>query len=262
MASTIRRRAARKIRRSAQICAHRSRNCAQPRMPNCAVSPMFCTGRAGDAGYHEPTRGDAAADLERFGRERVAADRNGDVAAGRRRGFDAAVGNPARADDRRAGAAESHGERDRRRPRRGAPGRAGRGRQFRRRLRPRLATRWRVRWHCSAPRWPRSGCASACTPARSSCATRPTTPARPSTAPRGCAIWPTAGRRCCRGSTESLVVDRLPDGVWLTELGSYPLRGVPRPERVVQLCHPDLRNEFPPLRVAQSLSRRTTFRPS
>jgi predicted ATPase/DNA-binding CsgD family transcriptional regulator len=37
--------------------------------------------------------------------------------------------------------------------------------------------------------------------------------------------------------------------VWLTDLGSYPLRGVPRPERVVQLCHPDLRNEFPPLRV-------------
>jgi predicted ATPase len=27
------------------------------------------------------------------------------------------------------------------------------------------------------------------------------------------------------------------------------LRDVPRPERVAQLCHPDLRNEFPPLRV-------------
>jgi hypothetical protein len=44
-------------------------------------------------------------------------------------------------------------------------------------------------------------------------------------------------------------VDRLPDGVWLSDLGSYPLRDLPRPERVVQLCHPDLRNEFPPLRV-------------
>ncbi|WP_436405344.1 ATP-binding protein, partial [Mycobacterium asiaticum] len=57
------------------------------------------------------------------------------------------------------------------------------------------------------------------------------------------------GQTVLSGVTESLVMDRLPDGVWLTELGSYPLRGVPRPERVLQLCHPDLRNEFPPLRV-------------
>ena len=51
------------------------------------------------------------------------------------------------------------------------------------------------------------------------------------------------------GVAEPLVVDRLPNGVWLSDLGSYPLRDLPRPERVVQLCHPDLRNEFPPLRV-------------
>ena len=57
------------------------------------------------------------------------------------------------------------------------------------------------------------------------------------------------GQTVLSGVAESLVADRLPDGVWLTALGSYPLRGVPRPERVVQLCHPDLRNEFPPLRV-------------
>lgn len=57
------------------------------------------------------------------------------------------------------------------------------------------------------------------------------------------------GQTVLSGVTESLVMDRLPDGVWLTELGSYPLRGVPRPERVLQLCHPDLRTEFPPLRV-------------
>lgn len=57
------------------------------------------------------------------------------------------------------------------------------------------------------------------------------------------------GQTVLSGATEPLVVDRLPDGVWLAELGSYPLRDVPRPERVVQLCHPDLRNEFPPLRV-------------
>ncbi|WP_371934588.1 LuxR C-terminal-related transcriptional regulator [Mycobacterium sp. TY815] len=57
------------------------------------------------------------------------------------------------------------------------------------------------------------------------------------------------GQTVMSGVTEALVVDRLPEGAWLTELGSYPLRGVPRPERVVQVCHQDLRNEFPPLRV-------------
>ena len=57
------------------------------------------------------------------------------------------------------------------------------------------------------------------------------------------------GQTVLSGVTESLVVDRLPEGVWLADLGSYPLRGVPRPERVVQVCHPDLRNDFPPLRV-------------
>ena len=60
------------------------------------------------------------------------------------------------------------------------------------------------------------------------------------------------GQTVLSGVTESLVLDRLPEGVWLTDLGSYPMRGVPRPERVVQLCHRDLRNEFPPLRVRQS----------
>ncbi|OPE47320.1 LuxR family transcriptional regulator, partial [Mycobacterium intermedium] len=62
------------------------------------------------------------------------------------------------------------------------------------------------------------------------------------------------GQTVLSGVTESLVVDRLPDGVWLTDLGSYPLRGVPRPERVVQLCHPELRNEFPPLRVRTAVA--------
>jgi hypothetical protein len=51
------------------------------------------------------------------------------------------------------------------------------------------------------------------------------------------------------GATEDRVVDRLPTDAWLTDLGTHPLRDLPRPERVVQLCHPDLRNEFPPLRT-------------
>ena len=115
------------------------------------------------------------------------------------------------------------------------------------------ATRWRVRWSCSGHRWRRSGCASACIPARCSCATRATTSARPSTGPHGCAIWPTAARPCCRAPPNDLVVDRLPADAWLTDLGTHPLRDLPRPERVVQLCHPDLRNEFPPLRHRETV---------
>jgi predicted ATPase/class 3 adenylate cyclase/DNA-binding CsgD family transcriptional regulator len=58
------------------------------------------------------------------------------------------------------------------------------------------------------------------------------------------------GQTVLSGATEVMVVDRLPGGVWLTDLGTHPLRDLPRPERVVQLCHPDLVNEFPPLRVS------------
>ena len=60
------------------------------------------------------------------------------------------------------------------------------------------------------------------------------------------------GQTVLSGSAEQLVVDRLPDGAWLIDLGSHPLRDLPRPERVMQLCHPDLRNEFPPLRVSKA----------
>ena len=58
------------------------------------------------------------------------------------------------------------------------------------------------------------------------------------------------GQTVLSGVTEALVVDRLPADAWLTDLGSHPLRDLPRPERVAQLCHPDLVNEFAPLRVA------------
>ena len=61
------------------------------------------------------------------------------------------------------------------------------------------------------------------------------------------------GQTLLSGVTEALVVDRLPEGAWLTDLGSHPLRDLPRPERVVQLCHPDLVNEFPPLRASKSV---------
>ena len=66
------------------------------------------------------------------------------------------------------------------------------------------------------------------------------------------------GQTILSGTTHDLVLDRLPADAWLTDLGTHDLRDLPRPERVVQLCHPDLRNDFPPLRtretvVAQSL---------
>jgi predicted ATPase/class 3 adenylate cyclase/DNA-binding NarL/FixJ family response regulator len=61
------------------------------------------------------------------------------------------------------------------------------------------------------------------------------------------------GQTVLSGATEELVVDWLPADAWLTDLGTHPLRGLPRPERVVQLCHPDLRNEFPPLRTTDTV---------
>ena len=60
------------------------------------------------------------------------------------------------------------------------------------------------------------------------------------------------GQTVLSSATEQLVEDRLPDGAWLADLGRHPLRDLPRPVRVAQLCHPDLRNDFPPLRTAKA----------
>jgi predicted ATPase/class 3 adenylate cyclase/DNA-binding NarL/FixJ family response regulator len=62
------------------------------------------------------------------------------------------------------------------------------------------------------------------------------------------------GQTLLSGAAEVLVLDGLPSGAWLTDLGSHPLRDLPRPERVVQLCHPDLVNEFAPLRVSGTVA--------
>jgi predicted ATPase/class 3 adenylate cyclase len=62
------------------------------------------------------------------------------------------------------------------------------------------------------------------------------------------------GQILLSGTTDALVVDMLPPDAWLTDLGAHELRGVPRPERVVQLCHPDLCNEFPPLRTLKKVA--------
>jgi predicted ATPase/class 3 adenylate cyclase/DNA-binding CsgD family transcriptional regulator len=57
------------------------------------------------------------------------------------------------------------------------------------------------------------------------------------------------GQTVLSASTHELVADCLPADAWLTDLGTHQLRDLPRPERVVQLCHPDVRNDFPPLRT-------------
>ena len=62
------------------------------------------------------------------------------------------------------------------------------------------------------------------------------------------------GQTVLSGATELLVIDQLPPDVTLTDLGSHLLRDLPRPERVIQLCHPDLHNDFPPLRTAHRLA--------
>jgi predicted ATPase/class 3 adenylate cyclase/DNA-binding CsgD family transcriptional regulator len=64
------------------------------------------------------------------------------------------------------------------------------------------------------------------------------------------------GQTLLSGVTEALVLDRLPSDAWLSDLGSHGLRDLPRPERVIQLCHPDVVNEFPPLRAAKTVASR------
>ncbi|OBA78154.1 transcriptional regulator [Mycobacterium sp. 1164966.3] len=60
------------------------------------------------------------------------------------------------------------------------------------------------------------------------------------------------GQTLLSGTTEPLVVDQFPPEVTLTDLGTHALRDLPRPERAIQLCHPDLRNDFPPLRTSNA----------
>ena len=112
-------------------------------------------------------------------------------------------------------------------------------------------TRSRRRWICSAPRWPRSGLRIGVHSGEIQL--------RDEGNYAGPTINRTArlrdlahgGQTVLSGAAEQLVVDRLPAGAWLADLGSHSLRDLPRPERVMQLCHPDLVNEFPPLRVSK-----------
>ena len=58
------------------------------------------------------------------------------------------------------------------------------------------------------------------------------------------------GQTVLSAATGDLIIDQLPADAWLTDLGSHFLRDLPRSERVAQLCHPGLRNDFPPLRTS------------
>ncbi|THD02141.1 hypothetical protein B1810_16890 [Panacagrimonas perspica] len=46
-------------------------------------------------------------------------------------------------------------------------------------------------------------------------------------------------------ATGEAAAGRLPDGCSLRDLGSFRLKDFPQPERLLQLCHPGLRSEFP-----------------
>jgi predicted ATPase/class 3 adenylate cyclase/DNA-binding CsgD family transcriptional regulator len=62
------------------------------------------------------------------------------------------------------------------------------------------------------------------------------------------------GQTVMSSVTADVVEDRLPDGGWLTDLGRHQLRGLARPVGITQLCHPDLRNDFPPLRIPNAVA--------
>ena len=54
-------------------------------------------------------------------------------------------------------------------------------------------------------------------------------------------------------ATRDLVLDRLPERAELTDLGLHRLRDLGRPEHIFGLVHPDLPNEFPPLRSLDTM---------
>jgi predicted ATPase/class 3 adenylate cyclase len=60
------------------------------------------------------------------------------------------------------------------------------------------------------------------------------------------------GQVVLSGATAELVRDELPDGR-LRDLGAHRLKDLARPERLFQLLHPELPNEFPPLRALDAL---------
>lgn len=61
------------------------------------------------------------------------------------------------------------------------------------------------------------------------------------------------GQVVISGATYDLVLDHLAESVTLKDLGPHRLKDLSRPERIYQVCHPDLPNDFPALRSLDSL---------
>ncbi|MDT5081911.1 MAG: hypothetical protein QOJ80_6548 [Mycobacterium sp.] len=61
------------------------------------------------------------------------------------------------------------------------------------------------------------------------------------------------GQTVVSAIVRDLVDEALPSEAWLVDLGAHRLRDLPRPDQVSQLCHPDLRNDFPPLRSSNTV---------
>jgi predicted ATPase/class 3 adenylate cyclase/DNA-binding CsgD family transcriptional regulator len=61
------------------------------------------------------------------------------------------------------------------------------------------------------------------------------------------------GQTLLSRATYELVVDSLPDGAFLVDVGEHRLRDLARPERIYQLSHPDLASDFPSLLSLSSL---------
>lgn len=55
------------------------------------------------------------------------------------------------------------------------------------------------------------------------------------------------GQTLLSEACHELVRDQLPVGAYVLDLGEHRMRDVPRPERLHQLCHPQLPDHFPPL---------------
>jgi predicted ATPase/class 3 adenylate cyclase len=60
------------------------------------------------------------------------------------------------------------------------------------------------------------------------------------------------GQVLLSAAVAELVRDDLPQGAYLRDLGVHRLKDLAAPERVVQLCHPELREAFPPLRSLEA----------
>jgi predicted ATPase/class 3 adenylate cyclase/DNA-binding CsgD family transcriptional regulator len=61
------------------------------------------------------------------------------------------------------------------------------------------------------------------------------------------------GQTLISDATRELVVESLPDGAELRDLGLHRLKDLGRAERIWQLVHPDLAHEFPPLRSLDAM---------